>query len=78
MDQKRLQQGDLIRWISDWHVYAVDSLGDAHGEQPSYSYGVVLRCYQDVQIVLVYCNDSHGTSLFNLDTLDCEIINRNG
>ena len=68
--------GDLIRWISDWHIYAVDSLGDVHGERPLYSYGVVLENYYHVRTVAVFCHDTHERILLNLDLLDCEVISR--
>ena len=68
--------GDLIRWISDWHVYAVDSLGDVHGEKPHYSYGVVLANYDHAKVVAVFCHDTHGCILLNLDLTDCEVISR--
>lgn len=70
------RSGDLIRWISDWHIYAVDSLGDVHGEQPKYSYGIVLEDYYRLQAVAVFCHDTHCRILLNLDLMDCEVISR--
>ena len=77
MQYVELQQGDLIRWVSDWQVYAVDNLGDVRGERPRYSYGVVLNCYPDLQIVLIFCHDSHTRSIINLKTIDCKLVSRN-
>tara|TARA_B100001123_G_scaffold74689_1_gene84131 strand:+ start:21850 stop:22101 length:252 start_codon:yes stop_codon:yes gene_type:complete len=68
--------GDLVRWISDWHIYAVDSLGDVHGERPMYSYGVVLENYDKVGLILVYCHSTKRRTILNLDMLDCEVISR--
>ena len=76
MDWCRFQRGDLIRWISDWHIYAADSLGDVHGERPRYSYGIVLTNHERTKPVVVFCHDTYCRVLLNLDLLDCEVISR--
>ena len=65
--------GDLVRWVSDWHVYAADSLGDVHGEKPVYSWGVVLETHGKKTLV-VYCFALTRKYLINLDLMDCEVI----
>ena len=70
------QRGDLVRWISDWHIYAVDNLGEVRGENPHYSYGVVLEDYYHVKAVAVFCHDTGCRILLNLDLMDCEVISR--
>ena len=70
------RRGDLIRWISDWHVYGADSLSDVHGERPHYSYGVVLGNYHRATAIAVFCHDDHCRILLSLDLVDCEVISR--
>jgi hypothetical protein len=68
------QIGDLVKWISDWHIYAVDSLGDVHGEKPNYSYGIVIESNAESDVIVVYCHNMKRRYLVNLNLTDCQII----
>ena len=68
--------GDLVKWISDWHVYSADSLGEVHGEVPVYSFGVVLEAYNDRKILVVFSHDIGTRYLINLELVDCEVVSK--
>lgn len=67
-------KGDLVRWVSDWHVYAATSLGDIHGEKPSYSYGIVMKYSEAEDVVVVYDNEIRKLHTINLKLTDCIVL----
>ena len=69
--------GDMVRWISDWHVYSADANGvSVNGEIPIYSYGIVLECYIESRILVVFCNQSQARKLINLELMDIDVVSR--
>tara|TARA_R110000824_G_scaffold70902_5_gene181786 strand:+ start:2513 stop:2755 length:243 start_codon:yes stop_codon:yes gene_type:complete len=71
-------KGDLVRWVSDWHVYAATSLGDIHGEKPRYSYGIVIRYSKDKKTIVVYDNEISKQYTINLKLTDCIVLSGTG
>ena len=54
-----LKRGDLVRWVTDWGVYAASADGHIEREFPQYAYGVIMEVSaRDSQAVVVYCYDS--------------------
>jgi hypothetical protein len=49
-----LKRGDLVRWVTDWGIYAASADGYVQREFPVYAYGVI----KDPDAVVVYCYDS--------------------
>lgn len=71
-------KGDLVRWISDWHIYAANSLGDVHGEKPRYSYGIVVEYSKEEGTITVYDNEIRKQHTINLKLTDCTILSERG
>jgi len=54
-----LKRGDLVRWVTDWGIYAASADGYVQREFPVYAYGVIMEASQkDPDAVVVYCYDS--------------------
>jgi len=54
-----LKRGDLVRWVTDWGVYAASADGHIEREFPQYAYGVIMEVsHRDPEAVVVYCYDS--------------------
>ncbi len=57
-----LKRGDLVRWVTDWGIYAASPEGHIHGEFPQYSYGIIMEVsHKDPEAVVVYCYDGRHT-----------------
>ena len=55
----KLKQGDLVRWVTDWGIYAASADGHIEREYPQYAYGVIMEVsHCDPDAVVVYCYDS--------------------
>ena len=53
-----LHRGDLVRWITDWGIYAIDPDGKAEGSHPQYCHGIVMEVSsKDPNAVVVFCYD---------------------
>jgi len=54
-----LKRGDLVRWVTDWGIYAVSEEGTIKGEYPQYAYGIIMEVsHCDPEAIVVYCYDS--------------------
>ena len=54
-----LKRGDLVRWVTDWGIYAASADGHVKRDFPQYAYGIIMEVsHQDPEAVVVYCYDS--------------------
>ena len=54
-----LKRGDLVRWVTDWGIYAASADGHVRREFPQYAYGIIMEVsFKDPAAVVVYCYDS--------------------
>jgi len=54
-----LKCGDLVRWVTDWGIYAASADGHVEREFPQYAYGIIMEVSsKDPAAVVVYCYDS--------------------
>ena len=54
-----LKRGDLVRWVTDWGIYAASADGHIEREFPQYAYGIIMEVsHQDPDAIVVYCYDS--------------------
>ena len=54
-----LKRGDLVRWVTDWGIYAASADGHIEREYPQYAYGVIMEVsHRDPEAIVVYCYDS--------------------
>ena len=37
-----LKRGDLVRWVTDWGVYAASADGHVERDFPQYDYGIII------------------------------------
>ena len=55
-DTEPPQRGDLVRWVSDYTLFAADDRGNAWPHNPVYEYGIVMDVSDvDPWAVVVYC-----------------------
>jgi len=53
------KRGDLVRWVTDWGIYAASADGHVERDFPQYAYGVIMEVSsQDPEAIVVYCYDS--------------------
>ena len=62
-----LKRGDLVRWVTDWGIYAASADGHVERDFPQYAYGIIMEVsHQDPEAVVVYCYDSkHAFTEYN-------------
>ena len=54
-----LKRGDLVRWVTDWGIYAASADGHVVREYPQYAYGIIMEVsHKDPKAIVVYCYDS--------------------
>ena len=54
-----LKCGDLVRWVTDWGIYAASADGHVEREYPEYAYGVIMEVsLHNPDAIVVYCYDS--------------------
>ena len=71
------KQGDLIRWATDWGIYAVSETGEVHRQYPQYSYGIIMEVsHKDPDAIVVYCydGDEGGWTLLHLIHDEFELV----
>jgi hypothetical protein len=54
-----LKRGDIVRWVTDWGIYAASADGYVEREYPQYAYGVIMEVsLKDPEAIVVYCYNS--------------------
>ena len=62
-----LKQGDLVRWVIEWGIFAVSEEGEIHGEYPQYCHGIVMEVSEkDPNAVVVFCYDCRNEGAWTI------------
>jgi hypothetical protein len=73
-----IHRGDLVRWVIDWGIFAIDTDGQARGTYPQYCHGIVMEVAEkDPDAVVVYCYDCKnegGWTILNMIQDKFEIL----